>query len=260
MKNTRIFCFFALLYLCSLTASMAQPTPVFGFDLAPVSARYKISEGFRINGVPYFSRPLLSYSVGLMGGLRFGDRIALVLNPSFTQLGSIYETEGDDRALSYTDKSGKQTDFTGYASFKEKYTSLRIPLLLQVTALKFGERFGITVGAGAAYNVHFKGKQDLVYTDVVNNEVYTDDPTDLKFGGRQAIYVKNTPSLLVSPGLYYQLDEDGGFRLTFESRFEIGAKDLIHSSTRSRVDVDGTLKQNATYFKVGLVICPGCVF
>jgi len=91
---------------------------------------------------------------------------------------------------------------------------------------------------------------------VVNDETYSDDPEDLKFGGRQATYVKNSTSLLVAPGFYYQLDEDGAVRLTFESRFEIGSKDLISDNTRQQVDIDGTMKQNATYFKVGVVYTP----
>lgn len=256
MKKTCILCSILALLIFSFLTAEAQPTVIYGFDISPVSAKYKVSEGFRINNVPYFSKSLLSYGVGATIGLRFGERISLTLNPTFAQLGSEYGSEGDDLPLTYTAKNGTVTNFVGYASFKEKYRSLRIPLLLNVTVLKLGERIGITLGAGASYNIHFKGTQDLVYTDVVNDEVYTDDPTDLKFGGRQATYVKNSTSLLVSPGIYYQLDEDGAFRLTFESRFELGSKDLIHDTYRRNTDLDGTIKQNATYFKIGLIVSP----
>ncbi len=257
-----------LLSLCC-TLLLAATTHAQGFligiEAGVGSHTVKFSESYQDafvqeTGVSYIN----SRRSGLQGGIRLGwqfnRNFSLSASPTIMQKGTRYET-AENGTFEFKDKAGVPFMAVGFVKWSEQYTAVQVPLLLTGRLPLFGERFGLTLSAGPSFNFMLSGKGEAVLE--TQQKTTPLNSYKIKFGdSRTDDFSGFDASVVFAPGMAFDLDEDGAFRLFAEARFDVGLRDMYTQPRKDfladdGIDILGTRKMRSSLLTVGVSFCPG---
>ena len=258
-------CFWVLL-LSTMSSSFAYSQ---GFTIGILAginkSRTKINDVYstyfsRQNEVSLESSGQIGFQGGIRLGYEFGERVMLISDVAFVRKGGVISTVETGNWI-ITDKTGKEvTVDNGVVKWNERYSSVHVPLLLRVKIL--GGRLGLTGTIGPSFNFQFRGKGDVSVEDATRT--YSVSDQKFKFGkDRFDDYNKIDFSLVLGPGLVFNLDEDGYIQLTLDARFDLGLVDMYSSKRRAYLegineDIIGSRKHRSTMLTLGFNYCLTC--
>ncbi len=260
-----LFCIFLL---ATANAHAQSSGFIFGVEAGFGLHTVKFSDSYQDyfiqeTGVSYVN----SRRSGLQGGLRFGwqfDRnFAVIAAPSIMQKGTRYET-AENGTFEFTDRNGVPFTAVGFVKWTEQYTAIQVPLLLTGRLPLLGERFGLTLAAGPSFNFLLSGKGEA--TLETQTKTTPLDSYKINFGSsRTDDYSGFDASVVFAPGMAFDLDEQGAFRLFAEARFDIGLRDMYTQERKDfladgGIDILGTRKMRSTVLTIGVNFCPGCLW
>lgn len=218
----------------------------------------KFSESYQdqfvqLTGVSYNTYRRSGIGGGIRLGYNFSPNFGLFIAPAAHQKGTSYET-AENGEFEFTDKNGNPFTAVGYVKWKEQYTAVNIPLLLRA-GLPLGERFSLVFTSGPSVNVMVKGKGEAVI-ETQDKTIPVDD-YEIRFGKNRTDDYNNLDfSVVFAPGMAFNLDDEGRFRLFAEARFDLGLKDMYTQKRKDfleagGIDILGTRKVRSTVFTLG---------
>ena len=318
-----LFVFITMVFSAGML--VAQVQPFFGASVGPHFSKLRFngfqneySKDFYV-GRDYVSTSTANVQGGLRLGLKFGEKFSLFLDPAFYLKKLSYKTGSATREITRgLDAAGKvqysyPTLNEGNRSWTFNSRAVHVPLIARYNL--FGDRFGMHLLGGLSMNYLISGDYTTEFIEInrnnetkVNNnpifpvnvdingdpegfiyysEEFPDSGDKLKFGKADTDHFKNQDvSLLLGAGTYFNLNDDGTLRLTFDIRFDIGQTNMYskartnylenvtgttqvsdidettvkYNIIREPVIVSGKQKMISTVLSIGVEFCPSCGF
>jgi len=257
--------FFFTLFSISIAFSVQAQGLVIGAIAGINKSHTKINDAFstgfsRENDVTLETEGRIGFQGGIRLGLDLGERVMLLSDISFVQRGGRMATVETGNWV-ITDRSGKEIIVdNGIVKWDERYSAVQVPLLLRVKIL--GNRLGLTGTIGPSLNFNIAGKGEVTVEDALKS--YSVSDAKFKFGkDRFDDYSKIDFSIVLGPGLTFNLDEDGYVQLTLDARFDIGLVDMYSSKRRTYLEgindeVIGSRKHRSSMLTLGFNYCLTC--
>jgi hypothetical protein len=317
MKKLLLFLF--VMFATGVTL-IAQPQVFFGGGVGGNFSKLKFndfsneySRDFNF-GKDYISSAKPNIQGGLRAGIKMGEKFSILLEPSFFLQKFEFKTGSATKEIVRKEDNDNKPIFTdpveGNRSWSFNTRSVHIPLMARYNL--FGDRFGMHVLGGFSLNYSLSGDYTTSFIEIqpgpgiegvkVNNnpiyrvtgggnvfysEEYPANGDNIKFGKSDLDnFNKQDIALILGLGTFYNLNDDGTLRLTFDLRFDSGQTNMYsksridylstvkggvtvpdivdtkirHSIAREPVTISGKQRMRSTVLTIGIEFCPSCGF
>ena len=287
---------------------IAQPQVFFGAGVGGNFSKLKFNDFSNeysrdfYAGKDYISSAKPNIQGGLRAGIKMGEKFSILLEPSFFLKKLEFKTRSVTREIVRKNDNGAviyTNPVEGNRSWTFNTRSVHIPLMARYNL--FGDRFGMHILGGISVNYSLSGDYTTSFIEaqpspgidgvkVINNPIYSVDngthffyseeyPANgdkIKFGKSDLDnFNKQDVSLILGAGTFYNLNDDGTLRLTFDLRFDSGQTNMYSKSRidylrevggtvsgvpfiRKAVPISGKQRMRSTVLTIGIEFCPSC--